>query len=125
MRAPVRVCLVHVVQCMRRVAFTLPNLALWGFKAACGGADVVELVVFLACPLGPAPLAARGLAAVLARAGPAGTAVDANPEPDAEPRVCACHVGASLPSWAMGHPSAVSAQVDRSEERRVGKECRP
>ena len=27
---------------------------------------------YLACPSGPAPLAARGLAAVLARAGPAG-----------------------------------------------------
>jgi hypothetical protein len=31
-----------------------------------------EFVVRLACPLGPDPLAARGLAAVLARAGPAG-----------------------------------------------------
>jgi hypothetical protein len=31
---------------------------------ACGGADVAELVGLLACPLGPIPLAARGLAAV-------------------------------------------------------------
>jgi hypothetical protein len=36
--------------------------------AACGGAEVVKFVVLLACPLGPVPLAARGLA-VLARAG--------------------------------------------------------
>jgi hypothetical protein len=41
-------------------------------RAACGGADMAEFVVLLACPLGPIPLAARGLAAVLARAGPAG-----------------------------------------------------
>jgi hypothetical protein len=47
--------------------------ALNGFKrAACGGADVAESVALLMCPLGPIPLAARGLTAVLARAGPAG-----------------------------------------------------
>ena len=43
-----------------------------GSSAACGGAVVAESVFPLACPLGPVPLAARGLAAVLARAGPAG-----------------------------------------------------
>jgi hypothetical protein len=41
--------------------------------------DVAEFVVLLACPLGPIPLAARGLAAVLARAGPAGAVVDEHP----------------------------------------------
>jgi len=46
----------------------LPNLALWDQGAACGGAGVVEFVVLRACPCGPVPLAARGLAAVLARA---------------------------------------------------------
>jgi hypothetical protein len=40
--------------------------------AAYGGAGVAKSVVLLACPAGPVPLAARGLAAVLARAGPAG-----------------------------------------------------
>jgi hypothetical protein len=35
------------------------------------GAEVVEFVLLRACPLGPVPLAARGLVAVLARAGPA------------------------------------------------------
>ncbi|MBV8541673.1 MAG: hypothetical protein JO364_09360 [Pseudonocardiales bacterium] len=40
---------------------------------------MAECVVLLACPLGPIPLAARGLAAVLARAGPAGAVIDANP----------------------------------------------
>jgi hypothetical protein len=50
-----------------------------GIKAACGGAHVAESVVLLACPLGPVPLAARGLAAVLARAGPAGAVVDEHP----------------------------------------------
>jgi hypothetical protein len=39
-------------------------------RAAYGDADVAELVTLVACPLGPIPLAARGLAAVLARAGP-------------------------------------------------------
>jgi hypothetical protein len=39
-------------------------------SAACGDADVAECVVLLACPSGRFPLAARGLAAVLAR-GPA------------------------------------------------------
>ena len=33
------------------------------------GADVTGLVVLLTCPLGPDPLASRGLAAVLAQAG--------------------------------------------------------
>jgi hypothetical protein len=42
--------------------------------AACGGADVADWVRQLACPLGPIPLAARGLAAVLARAGSGGRA---------------------------------------------------
>lgn len=43
-------------------------------------ADVAECVVLLACPLGPVPLAARGLAAVLASAGPgAGVVVDGRP----------------------------------------------
>jgi hypothetical protein len=46
--------------------------------AAYGGADVSESLVLLVCPLGPIPLAARGLAAVLARVGPAGAVVDAN-----------------------------------------------
>jgi hypothetical protein len=47
--------------------------ALNGFKrAACGDANLAEFVVLLACPLGPIPLAARGLAAVLARVGPSG-----------------------------------------------------
>ena len=41
-------------------------------SAAYGGADVVGLCTQVACPLGLAPLAARGLSAVLARAGPAG-----------------------------------------------------
>jgi hypothetical protein len=41
-------------------------------RAACGGADVAESVDLLACPLGPILLAARGLTAALARAGPAG-----------------------------------------------------
>jgi hypothetical protein len=50
----------------------LPNWTLWDQGAACGGAGVVEFVVLRACPLGPVPLAARGLAAVLARAGPGG-----------------------------------------------------
>jgi hypothetical protein len=36
------------------------------------GADVTGLVVLLTCPLGPDPLASRGLAAVLAQAGTAG-----------------------------------------------------
>jgi len=45
-----------------------------GSSAACGGVAVAESVVLLACPLGPIPLAARGLAAVLARAGPRGRA---------------------------------------------------
>jgi hypothetical protein len=35
------------------------------------GADVTGLVVLLTCPLGPDPLAPRGLAAVLAQAGTA------------------------------------------------------
>jgi hypothetical protein len=48
-------------------------------RAACVGAVVAEFVVLLACPLGPVPLAARGLAAVLARAGPAGAVVDVQP----------------------------------------------
>jgi hypothetical protein len=42
----------------------------------CGGADVAGCVVLLACLLGPVPLAARGLPAVLARAGPLGAVVD-------------------------------------------------
>jgi hypothetical protein len=40
--------------------------------AACGGADVAESVVLPRMPAGPTPLAARGLTAVLARAGSAG-----------------------------------------------------
>lgn len=51
----------------------------WIKRAACGGADVAGFVVLLACPLGPIPLAARGLTAVLARAGPAGAVVDGRP----------------------------------------------
>jgi hypothetical protein len=52
----------------------LPNLPLWVQGAASGVADVAESVVQLelVCPAGPVPLAARGLAAVLARASPAG-----------------------------------------------------
>jgi hypothetical protein len=38
-------------------------------SAACGGTVVAESVVLLAYPLGPIPLAARGLVAVLARTG--------------------------------------------------------
>ena len=58
----------------------LPNLPLWDFKhAASGGAHMAEFVVLLACPLGPIPLAARGLPAVLARAGPAGAVVKSAP----------------------------------------------
>src|SRR5262249_52439274 len=46
------------------------RIRLYGIKsAACGGADVRPSRV----PAGPIPLAARGLAAVLARAGAAGT----------------------------------------------------
>jgi hypothetical protein len=45
-------------------------------SAACGGADVAGCVVLLACLLGPVPLAARGLPAVLARAGSVGAVVD-------------------------------------------------
>ena len=41
-------------------------------SAACGDADVAESVVLLACPLGPIPPTARGLAAVLARDRPGG-----------------------------------------------------
>jgi hypothetical protein len=52
----------------------LQNLPLEDQGAARGGADVAEFVVQLAYPLGPIPLAARGLAAVLARAGPTGVA---------------------------------------------------
>jgi hypothetical protein len=49
------------------------RIFLYGIKhAARGGADVAESVVLLACPTGPIPLAARGLPAVLARAGPGG-----------------------------------------------------
>jgi hypothetical protein len=38
--------------------------------AACGGADVVEIIFYSLTRCGPIPLAARGLPAVLARAGP-------------------------------------------------------
>jgi hypothetical protein len=56
-----------------RYAACVAELASNGIKrAARGGAAVAEAVVRLACPLGPVPLAARGLAAVLARAVPAG-----------------------------------------------------
>jgi hypothetical protein len=48
-------------------------------RTAYGGADVAEFIALPACPLGPIPLAARGLAAVLARAGPAGAVVDGRP----------------------------------------------
>ncbi|MDQ4031127.1 MAG: hypothetical protein M3332_02190, partial [Actinomycetota bacterium] len=41
-------------------------------RAAYGSANVLGLACPLACLRGPVPLAARGLAAVLARAGPAG-----------------------------------------------------
>jgi hypothetical protein len=54
----------------------LPNSPLWDQARRLGGADVAEFAVLLACPAGPVPLAARGLAAVLARAGPAGAVVD-------------------------------------------------
>ncbi len=47
--------------------------------AAYGGANGAELRQNLTCPLGPIPLAARGLTAVLARAGPAGAVVYPNP----------------------------------------------
>ena len=43
-----------------------------GQDAACGGADVAESAVLLACPRGPVPLAARGLTAVLAAGRPGG-----------------------------------------------------
>jgi hypothetical protein len=83
-----------------RIAFT-------GFKhAACGGVGMAESVVLVACPLVPIPLAARGLAAVLAGVGPAGALVA-----DAAPRVawwriaeahnrggsCAAHLADSIP----------------------------
>jgi hypothetical protein len=56
------------------------RINLYGIKrAACGGADMAEFVVLLTCPHGPIPLAARGLAAVLARAGPAGAVADQCP----------------------------------------------
>ena len=42
-----------------------------GSRAACGGPDVACMRC-ARLPAGPAPLAARGLTAVLARAGPAG-----------------------------------------------------
>jgi hypothetical protein len=50
----------------------LPNYPLWDQDAGYAGADMAGLRCFLTCPAGPAPLAARGLAAVLARAEPAG-----------------------------------------------------
>jgi hypothetical protein len=43
--------------------------------AARAGANVAGLRQSLTCPSGPAPLAARGLTAVLARAGPTGAVV--------------------------------------------------
>jgi hypothetical protein len=50
----------------------LPNKPLIDQGAGYAGAGVTSLRCVLACPSGPLPLAARGLAAVLARAGPAG-----------------------------------------------------
>jgi len=50
----------------------LPNLPLWDQGAAAGGAPVARLVGIARARPGSIPLAARGLAAVLARAGPAG-----------------------------------------------------
>jgi hypothetical protein len=49
---------------------------------------VAEFVVLLASPLGPIPLAARGLPAVLAGVGPAGAVVESAPAAavDADPR---------------------------------------
>ena len=60
---------------------------LYGIKhAAYGGVDMAESVVLVRCPLVPIPLAARGLAAVLARAGPAGALVaDAAPAEACDP----------------------------------------
>lgn len=49
----------------------LPNYPLLDQAPPSATRHVAKLVVRLACLLGPAPLAARGLAAVLARAGPA------------------------------------------------------
>jgi hypothetical protein len=53
--------------------------------AAYGGAEVAEFGALLTCPLGPIPLAARGLAAVLARAGPAGARGHRQPRAAAQP----------------------------------------
>jgi hypothetical protein len=59
----------------------LPNTSLSKFfkffqDDSCGGADMAEPVVLLACPLRLVPLATRGLAAMLARTNPAGTVVN-------------------------------------------------
>jgi hypothetical protein len=50
-----------------------------GSSAAYAARDVAGFVALLTHPFGPVPLAARGLAAVLARAGPAGLVVAAKP----------------------------------------------
>src|SRR5438309_5030682 len=42
------------------------------YSSAASGGGVAGLRCFLTCPAGPAPRAARGLTAVLARAGPTG-----------------------------------------------------
>ncbi|MDQ3765353.1 MAG: hypothetical protein M3460_28965 [Actinomycetota bacterium] len=70
-------------------------------RAACGGTEWLSPVVLLACPFGPNPLAACGLAAVLARAGPVG-AVWTNASTaagDADPEVLVEH---RAPSAATG-----------------------
>lgn len=51
----------------------LSNSPLWDQAPPTGGVGVAELLVLLVCPFGPVPLAARGLAAVLARAASAGS----------------------------------------------------
>jgi hypothetical protein len=71
------------------------RIILYGIKrAAYGDADGAEFVVLLACPLGPIPLAARGLAAVLARAGPAGAVVGTHP---ADRRGRGCRAAVTCP----------------------------
>jgi hypothetical protein len=63
----------HVSGRALSVTYLCCRIWLYGIKrAAVGGAGVAGSVGSLACPAGPIPLAARGLAAVLARAGPAG-----------------------------------------------------
>jgi hypothetical protein len=58
----------------------LPNTPLKLSSAASGGANEARSVAPTQSPARPIPLAARGLAAVLARVGPAGAVVNGRPE---------------------------------------------